>query len=270
MTPKKCKVKGCYSDACCRDKTCAFHTEAGRGLANHGSRSYPKHYIPHLGVEIECIASHATAFKALTAQSKRPHYDGTLGSLGCEFKICKPANQAIKLIPKFGAQLTSLGAKVDKSCGLHVHLDARGISVLRIRDFLRWLGTWEIWWFECIPPSRRASDFCRPINSNGSNHYKWANATTYHTVEIRIHPGTLNPHKIKAWLCVCADLMNLLRSETELPVMTMGDSTRSWGNHVKLQKIFVRKEGLDYLLHRHACGGVLVTTTNSGQIMEGD
>lgn len=274
---KKCNEIGCYSDGTCRDGRCADHTNGARPVRGYSAGgNTPRSDVPHLGVEIECLSNDSQVYKILRAQGSRPCRDGSLnGSFGCEFKLCKPVDKALRLVPRFVEKLRSLGAQVDTSCGMHVHLDARGVTWERIEAFQVWLATWQGWWFGIMPPSRRESRFVKPlIGDNRRDHYTWANYTSYGTVEIRIHGGTLNRHKVAGWLAVCADLLDLLHSDRPFPVIgTVQQQALESGEVVmvmnpiptdeQLRGIFTRSTALEYLLARQAAGGVLLETTHA-------
>lgn len=99
--------------------------------------------------------------------------------------------------------LNSLGAKVNKSCGLHVHLDARHLTSEQVKakgvNFERALPVM----LSMVPKSRRSNTYCKPSvsNLNGSRYYA-VNLTAfykYKTVEIRLHSGTTDFTKIYNW-----------------------------------------------------------------------
>lgn len=115
--------------------------------------------------------------------------------------------------------LASVDAKVDRSCGLHVHHEARDLGAAGIarvarvysdhQDLLNWL----------VSPSRRGgSQYARPLTNSdveyiersarGSylsapSRYLAVNVQSFGrhgTVEIRQHQGTLSFRKIEAWV----------------------------------------------------------------------
>lgn len=97
------------------------------------------------------------------------------------------------------------GAAVNKSCGLHVHLDsrhltARGEALRRSR-----LVAALPWLLELVPESRRNNSFCIPNHLPGvGRHQRYCaiNPTSFRkhmTTEIRLGSGTIDPDKILNW-----------------------------------------------------------------------
>lgn len=250
MKPTKCKRHGCYTDACCVDGCCALHTSKISQLRPYATRIEPKSDEPHLGVEIECFADSESVFNALRAQRRVPCSDGSLPTMGCEFKVCLPVQAAISKVPQFVRHLASIGAKVNTRCGLHVHMDMRGISTHRQIGALVWAEFWQDWMFGLMPPSRRVSTYCTRLPF--VDRYNWLTRTYHKTMEVRIHGGTLNPHKVAGWLSVCADLMAFIRDESkDFPVI--GTPVTAW----TMRDIFPTPIAYEYLRTREAHSGVL-------------
>lgn len=212
----KCKTPGCFAEACCRDGHCADHTRAERPKRNHSASIAPRTRDPHIGVEIECIARHGKAHKAMLAQRSLPCSDGSLGDFGCEYKLCAPADKIVRKASLLVSHIRHAGAYVDSRCGLHVHLDCRHADRNRISAVCDWLAGQQTWLFCLMPKSRRANNYCtRDINCG---HYSWCNLTSKRTVEIRLHGGTLNPHKMTGWLSAMRCILDKLNKPSlELP-----------------------------------------------------
>jgi hypothetical protein len=146
------------------------------------------------------------------------------------------------------AALEAAGAKVDKRCGLHVHFDARSMSLKAIKNlFKMWLK------FEDVldtfqPASRRGNanrycqtnlpyepigagdhrglcsrmfnkiDACRSIEEMKAIYpcrYRKLNIHSYfrhQTLEVRHHSGTTDPAKITNWVRLMARLFDAAES----------------------------------------------------------
>lgn len=101
-----------------------------------------------------------------------------------------------------------LSARVDKTCGLHVHLDCRKMAKEPMYDRL----TENVdFLMAMLPGSRRKSQYCR-VNPkdrtlqemiDGSDRY-WAinprSISEHGTIELRAHSGTTDPIKIVQWI----------------------------------------------------------------------
>lgn len=116
---------------------------------------------------------------------------------------------------------------INKGCGYHIHIDLRK-SVNYLDDINKIvLGYYltEDYWFMMVPSSRRSNQYCRTLREyyrfenlckamhkpllkgtfEQSNRYLWASCNSYYkhkTFEIRLHPGTTHPVKVKNWLRV--------------------------------------------------------------------
>ena len=115
-----------------------------------------------------------------------------------------------------------------------------------------------------MPASRQSNPYTCPIPCH--SRYGWASKTSYGTIEIRIHGGTISPHKLTGWLSVCADLGDLLRSAEEFPTVLLVDGKPT---DESLRRIFKRPEGYNYLKAREAGNGSLVSySVTSGGVRE--
>lgn len=103
--------------------------------------------------------------------------DGSIDSNGgYGFETQTPRLQGKKgeeLLYRMGAALKEIGAVVNKSCGMHVHLDGKGIIAASRREYpAALLQLWKahLVFEEAImsflPYARRRNDYCRPMNDN--------------------------------------------------------------------------------------------------------
>ena len=119
--------------------------------------------------------------------------------------------------------LASAGATVNKQTGYHVHLGVEHYGLNGIAQLvINWAAAHDTIG-ALVAPSRLNNGFCRPIslldaertaeqvrngrvaNINGGRYYSLnlASYDRHGTVEIRLHHGTLNGSKIKAWAEFC-------------------------------------------------------------------
>ncbi len=119
--------------------------------------------------------------------------------------------------------LASAGATVNKQTGYHVHLGADHYGLNGIANLVvNWAIAHDTI-AALVAPSRLNNGFCRPLslqdadrtaeqvrngriaNINGGRYYSLnlASYDRHGTVEIRLHHGTLNGSKIKAWAEFC-------------------------------------------------------------------
>ena len=119
--------------------------------------------------------------------------------------------------------LSAAGATVNKQTGYHVHLGVEHYGLNGIANLVvNWAMAHDTI-AALVAPSRLNNGFCRPLslqdadrtaehvrngriaNINGGRYYSLnlASYDRHGTVEIRLHHGTLNGSKIKAWAEFC-------------------------------------------------------------------
>ena len=107
--------------------------------------------------------------------------------------------------------------EVNKTCGLHIHLDCRNLTRSATITRGKRLESALPWLFQIVPPSRRWSrqpgekypegrenQYCLPLFEEGSK-YAAINMSAYRsggrkTIEVRVHSSSLNPDKIVNWI----------------------------------------------------------------------
>ena len=124
--------------------------------------------------------------------------------------------------------LNSVGARVNKSCGLHVHVGVEGMSDKAYVNIFKNYQKLERLIDSFMAPSRRGNtnqyartianyDYsdCDTIGSVASkmayNRYHKVNPCAYaahHTIEFRQHQGTVEYEKISKWVNFCCKLVN--------------------------------------------------------------
>lgn len=211
------------------------------------------------GVEIEFLSTVTTerVLMSLRAAGIRIEFEGYTHRTTPHWKIVSDGSCGLELVSPVlegeagleevriaAAALEAAGAKVDKRCGLHVHFDARSMSLKSVKNlFKMWLK------FEDVldtfqPPSRRgnANTYCRTnldhSITDAGNHqgqcsrmfrkiddcrnmdemkalypcrYRKLNIHSYfrhQTLEVRHHSGTTDPAKITHWVRLMARMFD--------------------------------------------------------------
>jgi hypothetical protein len=112
--------------------------------------------------------------------------------------------------------LNELNAKVDRSCGMHIHFDARHLTELDIMAIGRQFKNALPVLVQCVPETRRENQYCMPrVSTICGNRYSAVNLTAfrkYKTVEIRLHSSTTSYQKIINW----ARLLNAIMHAPKL------------------------------------------------------
>lgn len=222
----KCKKEGCYEPADCSHGYCGQHCSYNHSTHDYHWRRKPRCPRPHVGLEVEvefdCSRDRKRAISLPGAS-----YDGSLSDCSAEFKLLSKENRAITNGKKLLAELWVRRARVSGRCGLHVHLDARMVSHDRRLEVMGWLMRTQEVWYSMIPARRRESSFVRRIKTpSNCEHYVWAHFTAYRTLEVRLHPGTINPHKLEGWLSAMIHLANWMRGDKPFP--STGDAAQDF------------------------------------------
>jgi hypothetical protein len=96
-----------------------------------------------------------------------------------------------------------LGGWVNPSCGLHIHLDMRHVSLPKARAIGKRMARALPLLRNIVAPYRNESQYCaRPISEH-EDRYAAINLESlkrHRTIEIRLHQGTLDFTKIKNWI----------------------------------------------------------------------
>lgn len=208
------------------------------------------------GVEIECFGAQRADIIARAAEQgldvvseSYNHRDGGYakivsdasieGGLGNE--VVMPPASELGDLQRVCRALRAAGASVNKSCGLHVHIDAAGITprhayriglnYYRLRALIN----------KGLAPSRRANQYCRVVQpslltDSGSwasllrgvaSRYEAVNYKAYErhrTIEFRQHQGTINFAKIRRWVLFLQSLVEWSESHTlDVDVMRRDD-----------------------------------------------
>lgn len=221
-TVKVCK--DCYRDIYSRPRS----ARRADGAANNRA----------FGIELELTGpSYSVIANALTAAGINVNYIGRYrasnGNTAWELKRdCSVRGEGLELVsPKLrGAAglrevekvctaLNSVGATVDRSCGMHVHHDARGLTASQVRDFVLSFVDHEELVMNMMAPSRRTNHYT-PRWTGSYAVSQLRNATQlsqlsglgprgtinlhafsrHGSVELRCHAGTANFKKIAAWV----------------------------------------------------------------------
>jgi hypothetical protein len=170
----------------------------------------PKDGAEYVGVEIECILPSETDTSPLMPFAKWINI-GTDGSIQCkdteegkEIRVCIKREEIRTVIPGIMGALNSMRARVNKSCGLHVHLDQRHNTAphLTFHKLVRSLGLL----YTVVPKSRRENTFCKRNRGTSfatNDRYKAINSLAFHrhsTLEVRLFGGTLSAEKVINWV----------------------------------------------------------------------
>lgn len=202
------------------------------------------------GVEIETYGSDTEMFKTYAQNNGLSVYDHMYTYGGChtdipQFKlvpdgsisgyspaeIVTPAlngnNNGFGSLKKCVESLNAAGAKVNRSCGLHVHIGAADITEIQYANVFKNYQKLELVIDSFMAVSRRANNnyYCSSLRDHNfgccfnmgdiaselnNDRYHKVNPMAWgrhHTIEFRQHQGSVNYTKIKNWVSFCAKLV---------------------------------------------------------------
>lgn len=137
--------------------------------------------------------------------------------------------------------LSEIGARVNRTCGLHVHVGARSLSLDSMKRLAILYGQCEPFLDQLLPPSRRGdlNTYCKSLKQHmnvqrvltahsvthiaqgiqSASRYVKLNFTSYWrhgTVEFRQHSGTIDPEKIINWALLCSRMVTAAVREVNM------------------------------------------------------
>lgn len=135
------------------------------------------------------------------------------GRNGYELCILAPEKELADIIYRACDVLNDIGAEVNESCGLHVHLDCRN----RDKSLLYHnLYRFQSLLFSLVSPTRQESRYCQKQHTENfdeanNNHYAAISTASYRkhrTIEIRMHHGTAVAREIINWVNLLTKIAN--------------------------------------------------------------
>lgn len=140
-----------------------------------------------------------------------------VGNLPHEIRVLLKREDAELRLHKLCNIMQNVGLRVNKSCGLHVHLDARGIGEQAALKNARIMDSWLFHLQELVPPSRRNNQYCQfGVTLARGQRYRAVNLqslASHQTIEVRLGSATLDYTKVLAWI----RLLELLRAMRSKP-----------------------------------------------------
>lgn len=187
--------------------------------------------------------------------------DGSLNGQDC-FELVSPileGESGIEQVRKVCEVLETNHAKINKSCGLHIHFDATNIATKQVKNILLNYGAYEDQIDNFLPLSRRGNQntYCKSVKGKeqqiksattinklasifSSRYYK-VNLQSYirhNTIEFRQHSGTVEFEKISNWILF---LHNLVEYSVNKEV-TVSDPKLSDFNQEHIVNYIVRRQ----------------------------
>lgn len=164
--------------------------------------------------------------------------------------------------------LTRIGCKVNKTCGLHVHIGARDMSIIAMRRLAILYSDFEGVLDSVMPASRRENanmylQSLRRINKatvgtasdvraiaaqiNNGSRYAKLNFTAHWkhgTVEFRHHAGTVSADKACNWVMACLRMVRAAEQDQTNPVTVVAQQRPRQAILARLYDLCARPEGV--------------------------
>jgi len=193
----------------------------------------------HFGVEIECVGINPSRAAAAIREAgieveyesynhrRRPHWkvttDASVCGPGGSCEVVSPVlngDDGHEQIRKVCRALSEAGARINRTCGLHVHIDARELGRESLANVARYYHHFESAIDTVMAPSRRGNhnSYCGSLASYDFNGETDDESVLYRarasrftklnlqahsrhgTIEFRHHAGTIEANKISNWV----------------------------------------------------------------------
>ena len=281
----------CYEEECCDPHNHIENAPSSVSVTHHRTEDTSKLDVKRLvGIESEVTIynpetdndGYAVAYyRHNIPKSWREVHDGSIeGDYGREL-ISSPANGNIldARIRELTQWAHTYRATPNRSCGLHIHIDATDTDWNDLRWIALVMKKLEYNIFDMLPPSRRGSNWCKKVEMSfedlrdctdgerfvemyydgyGISNEKY-NDSRYHglnlhsryylgTIEFRYHSGTTNYEKIYNWIRLCNSVV-----ETGIYIARCKDSTDK--KYKKLVQFYT--EHTDYNMEKSTWNQIL-------------
>lgn len=174
----------------------------------------------------------------------RPRYDRNLmvanrheQYTGKEIRILCTEKDAPDVIDSVCKIIKDCDGKVNKTCGLHVHLDMRNRDYETVYNNFYCI---QDIMFKMQPESRHKNNYCKKMSrfiKEPRDRYYAINKTAYdkyRTLEIRLHDGSIDAKEIKMWTYFLINIANmknkLLRKVSKVDKLDLPDIVKGYVN----------------------------------------
>jgi hypothetical protein len=163
-------------------------------------------YNRALGIEIEGTSPHSHD----SLSDYLPYYtrvvsDGSIrttisGHTPAEIRILLNRATFDQRLTRVCKALAAAGFATNRSCGLHVHLDARHLDMSTRTKIQRIITRWLALLIELVPLSRRENSYCKLDLRSGRYCAVSVQTGGKNTIEVRLHSATIDQTKITMWI----------------------------------------------------------------------
>jgi hypothetical protein len=170
------------------------------------------HYQRAVGIEIEGYTPSRNKLSDKLPYFSRTASDSSInppyGNEDCEVRMLLNRGAMEPRLSKILSILNSNTFGHNKSCGLHVHMEASHLSMVdrakKQMKMIKWLRLLK----KFVPESRRDNTYCKldgDARSLRNSRYAAVNIQTgpKNTIEVRLHSSSTNQTKIMMWVRLC-------------------------------------------------------------------
>ena len=201
-----------------------------RRLGQVWRNTYPADQHEHVGLELEFIAESKTAIGQalvdspyvarfdIVSDSSIETYDEAIIDdwnqwYGGELRICCKPSELADVLNDVLPRLENIGAFVNTSCGLHVHLDCRERNASYVSS--RLIAAQRLL-MSLQPRDRWDNEFCHPNGTcEGAGRYLVVNSSAmdrHGTIEVRCGAATLDIDRILGWVATLRSIADARRA----------------------------------------------------------
>lgn len=196
-------------------------------MSRYSSKFEPSTNDNYIGIEVECLTklTHEKLALHLAKNGLHNHIrittDGSLNSESgyttVELRVLCKESEYVTIVRKLEKALAQpeCSAKINNSCGAHVHFDMRSKNVERVYENLCCMQRIIK---AMIPKNRRDNQYCRAPRSpfyseqlQQADHYDAISLTAYKkhkTIEIRYLEGNIKADVFENWIGMWLELIN--------------------------------------------------------------
>jgi len=226
------------------------------------------------GIEIECKCNEGIA---LHKGWKSKEDSSISGNNGVEIVSPKLSGMlGLKELNEQTKRINSASAYVDRSCGVHVHVNVEKMSLKSRKNVGVMLYNWEAMLYACLPDSRDGNGMSDCINDREharinewyasdtfkltSRRYHGFNSHAYNehsTIEFRYHSGTANYEKLARYIKLCLAIVNVGKRKKSILHKRTKQTARNLMRFMRILKLdendrrywlkrFCHFQGIDY------------------------
>jgi hypothetical protein len=167
------------------------------------------------------IDANSTGYRATNGSRWELKSDCSVGGHGLELVSPKLYGTAgIAELERVLAAINSVGATVNRTCGVHVHIDFRNRTVRQIKDAIRPILRSQDAFYQMVAPSRRTNHYSAPWTQRSIDQFDNTNSlqyllstgprgfvnlgsyTRHGSIEFRSHGASTNFTKLSAWVAL--------------------------------------------------------------------